>query len=194
MTAPVGGFIPEFSFLIEGPGMMMSSNALRIGHRAISKSAAKTTMQKHKLTRLKSHFKAGNWNKYEHMPRKQKYLQEKRKKGFSPIDLVKRGKTKRWMEGQYPNIRIGGTADTNLKVRLFLSYPFPVTAATDNKPGSVTIDQMSTEVATWNHNDVKDAARDYQHFYVEELERWLATRPRHRARISPQLGIVKTNL
>lgn len=186
-------FTPTFIAFITAPDWMMSSARLRQIHRRVAKEAARYTMKKHKLDNLKDHFSPGNWTRYGHAPRKQSYIDWKRANGASPVNLVKRGRTKRHMEGQRGQLTVAGNADTTMTVKLKLSYPFPVSDKTDNKQG-VNIDQMSKEITAWMARQEREAARNFQLFYLDFLEEELAKRKKLRQKLAGPMAQIRSDL
>jgi len=159
-------FIPQFRIIVTAPEMN-SSRMQRMYYRC-TKSAIETTLKKHDLERMPKHFHRGNWQRYNHAPRKAITLDLKRKRKQSPVDLVKTGAMKRSFDSQYPKIKTFGPTGGRVVGKLTKTFPHRIDPPRSSGIGP---EQIVKELETWSVDDIKGATVDFQYFFMEAMER-----------------------
>lgn len=187
-------YFPQLGVYIEVPAPLVdSARFLRI-HSSAAKDAMRSTLRLHQIKRLQEHFKQTNRHRYNHQPRRDKYKAAKRRKYHSITDLVKTGETRRRMLNEKHTIRVGGTAESELRATMTMHFPFPEDSAGRNPHGGVGIAQMRKELAAWTDEEVADAALDYQRFYWEQIDKALASAPKWRRTLGAQVAAARAAL
>lgn len=185
-------FTPQIGAKIDLPAPILDSARFLRVHRAAAKDAMRTTLKLHQLKRLESHFKQTNRAKYNHAPRTARYKAQKRRKYHSITDLVKTGETRRRMLNEHHAIRIGGTADTELKASMVMHFPFP--EGDRNPYGGIDVAQMRKEITSWTDDEIREAAGEFQEYYFDEIEAALERAPRWKKQIGAQVTAARAAL
>lgn len=179
--------LPEIQFTIIIPDWLLGTKRMEILHNKISKAAMTEVLLRHHKQRMPGHFKQSARQKYRHRPRNEIYKFRKRQKFRSILDIVKTGRTKRRFTMIKPLIQIGGSGTDSKGIRGRAFYRFPFPAAKDNKPQSVTTDQLAKELSTILREEREQIAEQYGQAFMTLLFDELETRPRIRKKIAPKL-------
>lgn len=190
--------LPKMGWRIDMPDLLVNSDRFKRVHKKIAKQAAVAMMKSHQVHRLERHFKRDARHKYNHARRSPEYNAIKKRKYGSAIDLVKTGRLRKHVLMNNHQIQVGGDALSQLRVRMFVTFPFPMQDMSD-KPSNVRRDgqpvvsgpQMMKELEQWTEQDVADCAKDYEKFYGEALQAELNKAPRWKKQIAAAKGAVK---
>lgn len=173
--------IPQFAFLMEWPEDISDRR-----HNQITKIAFRKILERHHEEHIPRHFQRDNRRRYNHLPRKEKYVRYKQRRwGQGGMDLVKRGRTRQWMTSAY-KMKIGGTAVArDITATLILKFPFKGGSGRFRKAqsrGAVTIQQMIKEMQRFGDDEPRKLSEWFRDAYMEEVEKFRSSRQRKRIR------------
>ena len=159
-------------------------------HNKAGKEALHKELVLHHATRIPQHFKQAARGKYQYQPRTPGYKAKKKEVFRSITDLVRTGRTARWVRTMH-QIRIGGTIagrltknPKNMTMRvtnpalvgnLIMRFPFPVSRDNSN-PRGVTIRQMADEITAVTQAEQAEIVAGFAKTYAAELNKYRGDR------------------
>lgn len=176
----IGPLLPPFLWVIETPSR--PEDLAKRHHNRLSKEALKNTIERFHRELFPDRFRQDARQKFDHFPRSPKYQKYKLRRYRSTIDLVKTGRTQRWMTRAY-KLRIGGTAERgNLKATLTMNFPFKGGSGRFKKVTrqSQVIQKMILELQRFANHEPEILARWFKEEYMKLVDNFRSTRKRKR--------------
>lgn len=175
--------IPQFSYLVEWPQDIPERQ-----HNVFAKQALRETLERYHRDRnaFPRKFKRGNRQLYGFQPRQEAYVKYKQKRWRQGgMDMVKRGRTRAWMNMAY-KLRLGGTAVAKtLSATLVTTFPFKGGSGRFRKPQSrqaITIERMIQELQRFADDEPRLMAMWFYEAYMRQATEYRRTRKRIRIR------------
>jgi hypothetical protein len=187
---------PIMEAIIELPAMLdptqgRGSRANRIHSQAV-KTAMRKTLEWHHRKRIWQHFNRFRQKKYKFDRRDQEYLRRKRFVGKEgpDTDLVRSGKTKFEMVNRFrlSVSNISGAAFGTLG-KLTMRWPRGHKEPAGQR--GVTKKVMADEIARFTNQEEKESAQQFVDFYLREVDKLTASRPRIRKRLGGRLRALR---
>jgi hypothetical protein len=176
-------YIPRFDFLLEWPEDISERR-----HNAFAKAALRYALEKYHSspTGFPRHFGRSGRRLYDYMPRQEKYAKWKQQKyGTGGMDMVKTGRTRRWMTSAY-RLTVGGTAGAQtLNAVLKLTFPFRGGSGRFRKritKKGVNIQRMILEMQRFAADEPPQIVAWFNEEYWRLVNEFRSTRKRKRIR------------
>ena len=187
LTAGNAQLIPDFFYVFEWPQDISDRR-----HNQFAKVAMREAIAKYHEKQVPRKFKRDARQRYGYKPRGKKYERYKQRKyGNGSIDMVKTGRTRRWMTSAY-KLTVGGTAsDRSLNATLKLTFPFKggsgsLAASRFGKGrranGARVIAQLISEMQRFANDEPALIVEWWRKSYMRQVDEFRATRKRVRTR------------
>jgi len=179
-VGPIGPLIPPMIWIVDVP--TRAEDISKRHHNRIVKEALRNTMARFHAEKIPDRFKQSARQRLDHAPRSERYKRYKRRKFRSTIDLVKTGRTQRWMTRAF-KLRVGGTASgNNLKANLILTFPFKGGSGRFKKRThqAVNIANMILEIQRFANEEPAILAAWFKEEYMKLADEFRSTRKRIR--------------
>lgn len=181
-----GDLLPQIIFTLDVP--TRPADLAKRWHNKYAKEAARYMIERHHEENVPKHFKRSARSRYGYRPRDPKYVRKKQRRWKQGgMDLVKTGRTRRYMTNQY-KLRLGGTADKGtLTATLILRFPFKGGTGKWRRPAGprgaraqITIQTMIGEMQSFAADEPPQLLRWFEEEYWRQVENHRSSRKRTR--------------
>ncbi len=176
----IGPLIPPMIWIIDIP--TRAEDIAKRHHNRLAKAAIRDVMERFHREKVPDRFKQNARQRFKHFDRSPKYKKFKLRRHGSTRDLVKTGRTERWMTRAYKLTISGNATSGNLKANLSMRFPFKGGSGRSKKRTrqSDKMQKMIREIQRFADDEPALFATWLKEAYMKRVESFRSTRKRTR--------------